>query len=107
MYGAYCAAKLYRLAPTKRVLVLDAGPFLVSEHIQNLARIGLNVPAPIPPASDPGVARELVWGLAWRGNVPFPGLAYCFGGKSIYWGGWCPRLTAADLSTGLRQQPNI
>jgi choline dehydrogenase-like flavoprotein len=97
MYGAYCAAKLYRLAPTKRVLVLDAGPFLVSEHVQNLARIGLNVPAPIPPASDPGVARELVWGLAWRGNVDFPGLAYCPGGKSLYWGGWCPRLTGPDL----------
>lgn len=30
--------------------------------------------------------------------VDFPGLAYCTGGKSIYWGGWCPRLTAADLA---------
>jgi hypothetical protein len=28
--------------------------------------------------------------------VDFPGLAYCTGGKSIYWGGWCPRLTAGD-----------
>ncbi|HEX5881762.1 MAG TPA: GMC oxidoreductase, partial [Actinomycetota bacterium] len=32
------------------------------------------------------------------GNVEFPGLAYCLGGKSLYWGGWCPRLTAADLA---------
>ena len=79
----------------KRVLVLDAGRFLVSEHVQNLARIGLNVPVASAPASDPGVARELVWGMPWRGNVEFPGLAYCTGGKSIYWGGWCPRLTAA------------
>jgi len=38
-----------------------------------------------------------VWGLPWRGNVEFPGLAYCSGGKSLYWGGWCPRLTAGDL----------
>lgn len=95
MYGAYCAAKLFRKG--KRVLVLDAGCFLVSEHVQNLARIGLNVPSAIVPASDPGVARDLVWGLPWRGNVEFPGLAYCTGGKSIYWGGWCPRLTPADL----------
>jgi hypothetical protein len=38
-----------------------------------------------------------VWGIPWRGNVEFSGLAYCTGGKSIYWGGWCPRLTAGDL----------
>src|SRR5438552_6179681 len=41
MFGAYCAEKLYRKA-SLRVLVLDAGSFLVSEHVQNLARIGLN-----------------------------------------------------------------
>jgi choline dehydrogenase-like flavoprotein len=98
MYGAYCAAKIYRRHPGKRVLLLDAGRFLVSEHVQNLGPIGLEVPPPIAPASDPGVARALVWGLPWRGNVEFPGLAYCSGGKSLYWGGWCPRLTAADLA---------
>ena len=97
MYGAYCASKIFRLRPSKRVLLLDAGRFLVSEHVQNLGRIDLNVPAPIPATADPGVARELVWGLPWRGNVEFPGLAYCSGGKSIYWGGWCPRLTNGDL----------
>lgn len=97
MYGAYCATKIFRRHPGKRILLLDAGRFLVSEHVQNLARIGLNVPAAISPGSDPGVARELVWGIPWRGNVEFPGLAYCTGGKSIYWGGWCPRLTAGDL----------
>lgn len=42
--------------------------------------------------------REQVWGLPWRGNVQFPGLAYCVGGKSVYWGGWCPRLTGTDLA---------
>jgi choline dehydrogenase-like flavoprotein len=98
MYGAYCAAKIFRGNPGKRVLLLDAGRFLVTEHVQNLARIGLDIPAPIAPASDPGVPRELVWGIPWRGNVEFPGLAYCAGGKSIYWGGWCPRLTAGDVA---------
>jgi choline dehydrogenase-like flavoprotein len=98
MYGAYCAAKIFRRHPGKRVLLLDAGRFLVTEHVQNLARIGLNVAAPIDPVNDPGVARELVWGLPWRGNVQFPGLAYCTGGKSLYWGGWCPRLTQGDLA---------
>jgi choline dehydrogenase-like flavoprotein len=99
MYGAYCAEKIWRFGAAKglRVLVLEAGPFLISEHVQNIANIGLNVPASIEPATDPGVARELVWGIAWRGNVAFPGLAYCFGGKSLYWGGWSPRLTPEDL----------
>lgn len=95
-YGAYLAAALHRTRPTARVLLLDAGSFLVGEHVQNLGQIGLDVPAPI--GQDPGGARELVWGLPWRGNVEFPGLAYCLGGKSLYWGGWCPRLTAADLA---------
>ena len=69
------------------MLILDAGPFLVPTHVQNLPRIGLNVPGPLFPANDPGVLREVVWGMAWRGNVPFIGQAYCIGGKSPYWGG--------------------
>ncbi|MBV9789733.1 MAG: GMC family oxidoreductase, partial [Chloroflexi bacterium] len=96
MFGAYCAEKIYRrsVGTNKRVLVLEAGSFLVSEHVQNLARIGLNVASPV--ASDPGIARERVWGLPWLSNQAFPGLAYCVGGRSLYWGGWSPRLTAAD-----------
>ncbi len=98
MYGAYLATKINRLAPSKRVLVLEAGSFLIPEHVQNIGRIGLNVPGEILPSNDPGIPRELVWGIPWRGNVPFPGLAYCVGGKSVYWGGWCPKLTDNDLS---------
>jgi hypothetical protein len=75
MYGA-TARQSFRRHSGKRVLLLDAGRFMVSEHVQNLARIGLNVADAIHPASDPGVPRELVWGLPWRGNVEFPGLAY-------------------------------
>jgi hypothetical protein len=99
MFGAYCAEKIYRNS-NLRVLVLDAGSFLVSEHVQNLARIGLNVPGAIRVASnqtDPG-PRERVWGTPWRSEVPFPGLAYCIGGRSLYWGGWAPRLAPTDLA---------
>src|SRR3954447_1313368 len=46
MFGAYCAEKIYRHANV-RVLVLEAGSYLVSEHVQNLSRIGLNVPGAI------------------------------------------------------------
>ncbi len=100
MFGGYCSEKIFRLGEPNglRVLLLDAGPFLVPTHVQNLPNIGLTVPGAIAPASDPGTARELVWGLPWRGNVPFVGQAYCVGGKSLYWGGWCPRLLASDLA---------
>ncbi|HWZ94965.1 MAG TPA: GMC oxidoreductase [Opitutaceae bacterium] len=101
MFGGYCADKIYRDGAARglRVLVLDAGPFLVPTHVQNLPRAGLNVPGPLYPANDPGTARELVWGMPWRSNVDFIGQAYCVGGKSLYWGGWCPRLQADDLSS--------
>jgi choline dehydrogenase-like flavoprotein len=98
MFGAYCAEKIFRHA-NLRVLVLEAGPILVSEHVQNLARIGLNVgnTTAVPNnGSDPGT-QALVWGIPWRSQVGFPGLAYCVGGRSLYWGGWSPRLTKADL----------
>lgn len=99
MFGAYCAEKIYRQS-NLRVLVLDAGSFLVSEHVQNLARVGLNIAGAIQVAAnnqDPGT-RERVWGSPWRSQVAFPGLAYCLGGRSLYWGGWSPRLTPDDLA---------
>jgi hypothetical protein len=100
MFGGYCAEKIYEFGAANglKVLVLEAGPFLIPTHVQNLPNIGLNVPDPLFPANDPGIPRDLVWGMAWRGNVPFIGQAYCVGGKSLYWGGWCPRLLASDLS---------
>jgi len=101
MFGGYCADKIARASGNRplRVLVLEAGPFLIPTHLQNLPRAGLDVPDPIFPSADNGVARDLVWGLPWRSNVEFVGQAYCVGGKSLYWGGWCPRLQADDLSS--------
>src|SRR5262245_36377857 len=108
MFGAYCAEKVYRSGPNLRVLVLDAGSLLVTEHTQNLARIGLNAAGPkkdptgqfdvpvVSNADDPGT-RERVWGIPMRSMVPIAGLAYCLGGRSLYWGGWSPRLTDTDL----------
>jgi choline dehydrogenase-like flavoprotein len=95
MFGAYFAEKVYRQSQ-KRVLVLDAGALLVTEHIQNLARLGIGYGDAV--LHDPGEARDYVWGLPWRTNVASPGLAYCIGGRSLYWGGWAPRLTEADLA---------
>jgi choline dehydrogenase-like flavoprotein len=101
MFGGYCANEIYRRGAARnlRVLVLDAGAFLIPTHLQNLPpNIGLDVPAPISPsAPEARHARGVVWGIPWRSNVEFIGQAYCIGGKSLYWGGWCPRLLRSDL----------
>jgi choline dehydrogenase-like flavoprotein len=101
MFGGYIADKLYRRAENigLRVLVIEAGSFLLPTHVQNLPRLALGGPAEqvvTSNAQDPG-PQNLVWGHPWHSNQAFPGLAYCVGGRSLYWGGWSPRLTAADL----------
>ena len=74
MFGGYCADHIIRNSGL-RVLVLDAGPFLVSTHLQNLPGIGLFAPNPIDPASDPGTAQPgLGDALAGRLAVRGPGL---------------------------------
>lgn len=102
MFGAYAAEKIYRKSADQnlRILVLDAGSYLFSTHVQNLPHLGAN-----PPDSayvsrndqDPG-PRGGVWGIPWHSNEPFTGIAYCPGGRSLFWGGWSPALTSADLA---------
>jgi len=101
MFGGYIADKLYRRAENigLRVLVVEAGSFLLPTHVQNMPRLGLNAPGEqvvAGNAQDPGT-QNLVWGHPWHSNQAFPGLAYCVGGRSLFWGGWSPRLTSADL----------
>src|SRR5215468_6304760 len=83
-----------------RILLLEAGPFALAEHAQNLPTLGLAAPGPT--TVDPGVPRAEVWGLPWRTDVPkgFPGLAYCVGGRSLFWGGWSPELLDAEMPAG-------
>jgi len=101
MFGGYIAEKLYRRGEGVglRVLLLDAGSFLVPTHVQNLPRLALGAPTEQvvnSNGSDPG-PQSIVWGHPWHSNQDFPGMAYCIGGRSLYWGGWSPRLTPADL----------
>jgi choline dehydrogenase-like flavoprotein len=83
-----------------RVLVLEAGPFVFPEHVQNLPMVGVVAPPPV--TVDPGVPRAEVWGLPWRSNIPggFPGLAFCTGGRSLFWGGWSPQQLPAETPAG-------
>src|SRR5258708_9846138 len=103
MFGGYCAEKVYRHGGdgNLRILVLDGGTFLFPTHIQNLPqRLGGSVGGPkySRTREDGSGAQNLVWGMPWISNEVFPGLAYCIGGRSLFWGGWSPRLTADDLA---------
>lgn len=91
----------------ERVLVLEAGLFALPEHVQNTGIQGLDAappstldalrqanrgaPDPLPPVNE-------VWGIPWRSDTGFPGLAFCVGGRSLYWGGWSPRLLPSELT---------
>lgn len=81
-----------------RILVLEVGRFVLPEQVQNLPMLGLSPPG--PSVNDPGPQAE-VWGLRWNTDVPkgFPGLAYCLGGRSIYFGGWSPLLLDGETKT--------
>jgi len=87
-----------------RILVLEGGPFSIPEHVQNLPMLGLGNAGPTTLEALAGMTPEeqrrwekVVWGLAWHANAPFPGLAYCVGGRSLYWGGWSPRQLPGEL----------
>ncbi|WP_048707914.1 GMC oxidoreductase [Microvirga massiliensis] len=101
MFGAYCAEKLYRFGAGQalRVLLIDAGAFLLPTHIQNLPqRLGGTIGGgpDISTNRDTGF-RNVIWRVPWISNEIFPGLAYCIGGRSIFWGGWSPRMVKTDL----------
>ena len=79
------------------------GLYTLPEHVQNTGILGLadpgapfslneNAPQPEPP-------RNEVWGIPWKSPIPFKGLAYTVGGRSLYWGGWSPRLLDEEMAT--------
>jgi choline dehydrogenase-like flavoprotein len=86
-----------------RTLVVDAGLFTVPEHVQNTGILGFTDPAtPFfldENAPQPEPLRNEVWGVPWKSSIPFKGLAYTLGGRSLYWGGWSPRLLDEEVTT--------
>jgi choline dehydrogenase-like flavoprotein len=99
-FGPILAQHLFAIDRTHRILVLEAGPFVLPEQVQNLPMLGLNQPSPPTTIAQlrnagqfgPDKPRAEVWGLPWHSSTPFIGLAYCIGGRSLFWGGWSPRL---------------
>src|SRR5690349_3707419 len=106
-FGAAIAEHLWyrqrQLGGGLRTIVVEAGLFTLPEHVQNTGILGLadpatpfsldlNAPQPEPP-------RNEVWGVPWISSIPFKGLAYTVGGRSLYWGGWSPRLLDEEMAT--------
>ena len=96
-FGAVLAARLFNLDVTHshRILVIEAGPVALPEHVQNLP----------PDFSPPGKGGAgTVWGQPWDSDSPmsfnqgFPGLAFCVGGRSVFWGGWSPYLIDSEVA---------
>jgi choline dehydrogenase-like flavoprotein len=105
-FGSAVAQHLFYQDKTHshRILVLEGGPFVLPEHVQNLPLVGLGVPGPtsIKDLRDAGQftldrPRQEVWGLPWHSSTPFPGLAYAIGGRSLFWGGWSPQLLDSEM----------
>ncbi len=90
-FGGVFAHRLFQLDSRlrkHRILVLDGGPFLVPEHVQNLPTIGDVF----------GEVKRVPWQPSPTSpNLAFPGLAFCLAGRSLFWGGWSPQLTDSEL----------
>ncbi len=104
MYGSYAASKLYqfnRSSPSERrprVLVLESGPFLITEHFQNLTQVGPFFDLVNQPVVDEN--QSFLTQIDPAPGQPLQGMSpsqQCVGGKSLFWGGWSPRLTDEDL----------
>ena len=67
-FGAALAEHLWfrSRGRSERILVLDGGPFLLPEHVQNLPVLGLNAGA----ARKDHQPQNEVWGLAWNSSDP-------------------------------------
>lgn len=93
-FGSAVAEHIWNRSTSRseRILVLEGGPFMLPEHVQNL----------------PMMKTGEVWGLPWNSNqqnLQFQGLAYCLGGRSVFWGGWSPRLLDSELLNTVWPQP--
>jgi len=79
-FGAVTASRLFLNDDThsRRILVLESGPFVLPEHFQNMPYQG-------------GVPD---WRVPWDAHpaLGYAGLLFAIGGRSLAWGGWSPQM---------------
>ena len=79
-FGAVIASRLFLndITHSRRILVLEAGPFTLPEHMQNMPFQGGTPDFRAPWDSHPALG--------------YPGLLFSIGGRSLAWGGWSPQM---------------
>src|SRR5207253_1701675 len=102
-FGSIVAERLLLNDTThgRRILVLEAGPFVLPEHWQNLPFMG-----GAPDMRRPWVADTPQSLANGRKPLNYPGLMYAAGGRSLAWGGWSPQLRDAVLKDWLGLAPS-
>jgi hypothetical protein len=91
-FGAVLAEHLLVADTTRsrRILVLEGGPFVLPEHVQNL-------PFQTSPAQGGGAPDFRV---PWSNHpaLNYSGLLFAIGGRSLTWGGWSPELLDEEMA---------
>ncbi len=79
-FGAVAASRLFLNDTThsRRILVLESGPFALPEHVQNMPFQGGAPGFRAPWDSHPALG--------------YAGLMFAIGGRSLAWGGWSPEM---------------
>src|SRR5262245_18131427 len=85
-FGAVIAEHLFITDAThsRRILVLEAGPFVLPEHVQNMPFLGGAPDMRVPWVNHPA--------------LNYPGLVFAIGGRSLTWGGWSPELLDEEMA---------
>jgi len=85
-FGSVVAEHLFIADTTRsrRILVLEAGPFVLPEHFQNMPFMGGALDMRVPWANHPA--------------LNYAGLLFAVGGRSLTWGGWSPEMLDGELA---------
>lgn len=85
-FGAVVAEHLLVTDRTRsrRILVLEGGPFVLPEHVQNMPFMGGAPDLRVPWVNHPALS--------------YSGLIFAIGGRSLTWGGWSPELLDVELA---------
>src|ERR1041385_4188582 len=84
-FGAVIADRLFTADVTRsrRILVLEGGPFVLPEHQQNMPFLGGAPDLRVPWVNHPA--------------LNYSGLIFAIGGRSLTWGGWSPELLDVEM----------
>ena len=85
-FGSVIAEHLFVTDKTasRRILVLEAGPFVLPEHFQNMPFMGGAPDMRVPWVNHPALS--------------YAGLIFAIGGRSLTWGGWSPELLDVEMT---------